>query len=233
MKYETEFFLLEIFFLFRKNRGNFLIENMKYLIPVFSLFLFSACVSTPQTNPPADKNAAASVETSAEFSQTSGPQKGDTIATITTNQGVIRLRLFADKAPKTVENFVTLANNGYYEGVIFHRVIPGFMIQGGDPTGTGRGGESAWGGKFADEFSPELSNIKGSISMANAGPNTNGSQFFINDSNDNVFLDNRHSVFGQVFEGMDVVSNIINTPRNAADKPNEDMVMEKVEISKY
>ena len=216
------------FFPFCRKIHVFFSPKMKYFLPLLSLFLFSACVNTPQN----DASTSQTTEQSTVFSQTSGPQTGDTIATITTNQGIIKIRLFPEQAPKTVENFTTLAKRGYYEGVIFHRVIPGFMIQGGDPTGTGRGGESAWGGKFEDEFSPELSNIKGSISMANAGPNTNGSQFFINDA-DNTFLDGKHTVFGQVFEGMDVVEKIINTPRNAADKPIEDMVMEKVEISVY
>lgn len=215
---------------------------MKYILPVLSLFLFSACVNTPVPNDEATSASTSKTEQTAskqtesqessEFSQVSGPQSGDTIATITTNQGVITLRLFPEHTPKTVENFVTLAERGYYEGVIFHRVIPNFMIQGGDPTGTGMGGESAWGGKFEDEFHPELSNIPGSISMANAGPATNGSQFFINDAA-NTFLDGKHSVFGQVVEGMDVVSKIINTKTAAGDKPVEDMVMEKVEISTY
>lgn len=235
MKYETDFFFLRFFWFFVKIRAIFLIENMKYVIPFLSLFLFSACVNTSPQND--DTSLVSSTEKTttpaSEFSQTSGPQKGDTIAKITTNQGVIAIRLFADQAPKTVENFVTLAQKEYYNGVIFHRVIPGFMIQGGDPTGTGRGGESAWGGKFEDEFSPDLSNIRGSVSMANAGPNTNGSQFFINDA-DNTFLNGKHSVFGQVFEGMDVVQKIINTPTVPGNnKPKEDMVMEKVEISKY
>ena len=100
-------------------------------------------------------------------------------ATIKTNHGEIVVQLFPEQAPKTVENFVALAEKGYYNGVVFHRVIPDFMIQGGDPTGTGMGGESSFGGNFADEFSPELFNINGALSMANAGPDTNGSQFFI------------------------------------------------------
>ncbi len=106
-------------------------------------------------------------------------RKGDTIATIRTNFGGIRIHMLPEAAPKAVESFLTHARNGYYNGVIFHRVINDFMIQGGDPTGTGMGGESAWGGTFEDEFSPEARNFRGALSMANAGPGTNGSQFFI------------------------------------------------------
>lgn len=177
-------------------------------------------------------------------------------ATIKTNHGDIEVQLFPEQAPKTVENFVALAEKGYYNGVIFHRVIPDFMIQGGDPTGTGMGGESSFGGNFADEFSPELFNINGALSMANAGPDTNGSQFFIV-SNKHVddgmisqmktagypeeiieayknggtpWLDFRHTVFGQVISGMDVVKEISQVEKNAQDKPNEDVVMESVTI---
>ncbi|AFS00867.1 peptidylprolyl isomerase [Lentilactobacillus buchneri] len=177
-------------------------------------------------------------------------------ATIKTNHGDIVVQLFPEQAPKTVENFVALAEKGYYNGVIFHRVIPDFMIQGGDPTGTGMGGESSFGGNFADEFSPELFNINGALSMANAGPDTNGSQFFIV-SNEHVddgmisqmktagypeeiieayknggtpWLDFRHTVFGQVISGMDVVKEISQVEKNAQDKPNEDVVMESVTI---
>ena len=107
------------------------------------------------------------------------PAKGDITATIKTNKGDIRIILFPDAAPKTVENFVTHSKDGYYDGVVFHRVIDGFMIQGGDPTATGRGGESIWGRPFEDEFSVDYHNLRGALSMANAGPNTNGSQFFI------------------------------------------------------
>ena len=105
--------------------------------------------------------------------------KGDKIATIKTNMGEIKIRLFPKYAPKAVENFVTHAQNGYYDGLIFHRVIENFMIQGGDPNGNGTGGESIWGEPFEDEFTPELHNLRGALSMANAGPGTNGSQFFI------------------------------------------------------
>ena len=179
-------------------------------------------------------------------------------ATIKTNHGDIVVQLFPEEAPKTVENFVALAEKGYYNGVIFHRVILDFMIQGGDPTGTGMGGESSFGGNFADEFSPELFNINGALSMANAGPDTNGSQFFIV-TNEHVddgmisqmktagypeeiidayknggtpWLDFRHTVFGQVISGMDVVKEISKVKKNSQDKPDEDVVMESVEIAK-
>ena len=112
-------------------------------------------------------------------SQLSMPTKGDMIAIMKTNRGTIKFKLFPNECPKTVENFTTHAKNGYYEGIIFHRVINNFMIQGGDPTGTGRGGESIWGGSFEDEFDLGLHNLRGALSMANAGPGTNGSQFFI------------------------------------------------------
>lgn len=127
------------------------------------------------------------------------------VATITTKLGDIKIELFADKAPQTVNNFVFLAREGYYDGVTFHRVIKGFMAQGGDPTGTGRGGP---GYTFADEFHPALRHDgPGVLSMANAGPGTNGSQFFIT-HRDTPHLDGRHTVFGRVIEGMDVVLSI-------------------------
>lgn len=178
-------------------------------------------------------------------------------ATIKTNQGDIKLQLFPDQAPKTVKNFVELAKQGYYKGVIFHRVIPDFMIQGGDPTGTGADGESIYGQAFEDEFSEELFNFKGALSMANAGPNTNGSQFFIV-TNENVpadmvgqmkaagypdeviaryqeggtpWLDFHHTVFGQVIEGMDVAQKISQVKRDFRDRPEEDVVIEDVEIA--
>ena len=134
-------------------------------------------------------------------------KKGDTIATIKTNFGNIRVRMLPEAAPKAVENFLTHAQNGYYNGVIFHRVIADFMIQGGDPTGTGMGGESIWGEPFADEFSPEARNFRGALSMANAGPGTNGSQFFITHVPTD-WLNGKHTVFGKVTEGQSVVDSI-------------------------
>ena len=156
-----------------------------------------------------------------------------TVAVIKTNMGTIEIVLFAKETPKTVENFVGLANKGYYNGVIFHRVIDNFMIQGGDPTGTGRGGDSFWGGKFADEIVPSLKHDQpGILSMANAGPNTNGSQFFIT-LVATPWLDGKHTVFGKVILGMDVVSAIgkVQTSK-PGDKPLKDVVMESVTIEK-
>lgn len=153
-----------------------------------------------------------------------------TVAVIQTNMGTIEIELFANKTPKTVENFVGLANKGYYNGVIFHRVIDKFMIQGGDPTGTGRGGESLWGGKFEDEIVADLKHEgEGILSMANAGPNTNGSQFFIT-LVPTPWLDGKHTVFGKVIKGMDVVRAIGKVQTNQQDRPLKDVVMEKVTI---
>ncbi len=144
-----------------------------------------------------------------------------------TTLGNFTVELFADKAPATVGNFVSLAKKGYYDGVIFHRVIPGFMIQGGDPTGTGRGGP---GYVIDDEFHPELKHdAPGILSMANAGPNTGGSQFFVTVA-PTPWLDNRHAVFGRVAEGMEVVEKISTVQRNAADRPLEEVKMAKVTV---
>lgn len=165
--------------------------------------------------------------------QTKEETKEMTVAIIKTNMGTIEIELFAKETPKTVENFVGLANKGYYNGVIFHRVIDNFMIQGGDPTGTGRGGESLWGGKFADEIVPSLKHDgPGILSMANAGPNTNGSQFFIT-LVATPWLDGKHTVFGKVIAGMDVVSAIGKVATSKpGDRPLKDVVMESVTIEK-
>lgn len=192
--------------------------------------------------------------------QTSPAVSGDTLAVMHTSMGDITIKLFPKFAPKTVENFVTHSKNGYYNGLIFHRVIKDFMIQGVDPTGTGMGGESIWGNSFEDEFTSELHNLRGALSMANAGPNTNGSQFFIVQAStcpDNMlsqmkdladsgfpaditaayaemggtpWLDFRHTVFGQVTEGMDIVDNISAVATGAADKPVTDVVINGIEI---
>jgi len=173
--------------------------------------------------------------------QTTGPQTGLIEETkivqdqgaqtvkiqIQTTLGDIEVELYPDKAPKTVENFVKLARDGFYNGIIFHRVIPGFMIQTGDPTGTGTGGP---GYQFADEFSPQLRHDKlGILSMANSGPNTNGSQFFITLA-PTPHLNDKHSVFGQVVKGLDVIEKIAQAPRNHRDKPLETIRMIQVNI---
>lgn len=194
--------------------------------------------------------------------QTKPAEKGDLIAVMHTTMGDIKIKLFPEQAPKTVENFTTHAKNGYYNGIIFHRIIKDFMIQGGDPTGTGMGGESIWGRSFKDEFSKDLHNLRGALCMANAGPNTNGSQFFIVQANtcpENMveqmeelsdmfpaecvedykalggtpWLDYRHSVFGQVFEGMDVVDAMANVKTGANDKPLEDISIIGIDIENY
>ena len=147
-------------------------------------------------------------------------------ATIHTNHGAIEVELFDDAAPKTVENFRKLAADGFYDGVIFHRIIRDFMIQGGDPTGTGTGGP---GYTFEDEFNKHKV-VRGALAMANAGPNTNGSQFFIVTTDAAPWLDGKHTVFGQVTSGMDVVDTIEGQPTDGRDRPREDVVMERVEV---
>jgi cyclophilin family peptidyl-prolyl cis-trans isomerase len=147
-------------------------------------------------------------------------------ATIHTNQGAIALELHDADAPNTVENFKKLAGEGFYDGVIFHRVIPDFMIQGGDPTGTGSGGP---GYQFEDEFNDHPV-ARGALAMANAGPNTNGSQFFIVTADACPWLDGKHTVFGQVTSGMDVADAISQVETGAGDRPREDVVIERVEL---
>src|SRR4026209_1761602 len=139
----------------------------------------------------------------------------DLTATLTTTRGPINIRLFPDKAPVTVANFVNLVQRGYYDGLSFHRVIPDFMIQGGCPKGTGTGGP---GYTFEDEFNDHKI-VRGALAMANAGPNTNGSQFFIVHTGAAPWLDGKHTVFGEVVDGMDVVDAIESTPTDASDKP--------------
>ncbi len=158
---------------------------------------------------------------------------GNRIAVLETNKGTIKFELLEQDAPKTTENFRLLADKNYYDGVIFHRVIPNFMIQGGDPLGEGYGGESAWGGKFNDEIdrsSPLYAGTyeKGTVAMANSGPNTNGSQFFIMHAD--YGLPPSYSKFGKVTEGQDVVDSIAAVERNAKDKPLEPLTMNRVFI---
>lgn len=195
------------------------------------------------------------------LNQLKKPEVGEEVVVMETNKGNIKIRLFEEAAPKAVENFKTHVKNGYYDGISFHRVINDFMIQGGDPTGTGAGGESIWGKPFEDEFNINYRNFRGALSMANAGPNTNGSQFFIVQLSDvsediigqmkeageesgfpetivkayeelggTVWLDGKHTVFGQVYEGMDIVDNIAISEVDENDKPMEDIKMEKVYI---
>ena len=194
------------------------------------------------------------------MNQLNKPAANETTAVMHTNMGDIAIRLFPEHAPKAVENFVTHAKNGYYDGIVFHRVIKDFMIQGGDPTATGCGGESIWGHSFKDEFTPELHNLRGALSMANAGPGTNGSQFFIVQANSvhpnfisqmkelpdyfpaeaveayaqvggTPHLDYHHTVFGQVYEGMDVVDAIASVATNHSDKPLEDVKILGIDVT--
>jgi cyclophilin family peptidyl-prolyl cis-trans isomerase len=150
-----------------------------------------------------------------------------TNATMQTNKGAIELELFDVDAPKTVENFTKLARDGFYDGVIFHRIIPDFMIQGGDPTGTGSGGP---GYQFEDEFNDNKV-VRGVLAMANAGPNTNGSQFFIVTAESCPWLDGKHTVFGRVSSGMDVVDAIEQVETGAGDRPTDDVRIESVALS--
>ena len=194
------------------------------------------------------------------MNQLNKPAANETTAVMHTNMGDIAIRLFPEYAPKAVENFTTHAKNGYYNGIVFHRVIKDFMIQGGDPTATGCGGESIWGHNFKDEFTPELHNLRGALSMANAGPGTNGSQFFIVQASSvhpgfikqmkelpdyfpaeaveayakvggTPHLDFHHTVFGQVYEGMDVVDAIASVATNHSDKPLEDVTILGIDVT--
>lgn len=165
------------------------------------------------------------------------PQKGDTIALMETSEGDIKILLYAEKVPEMTKNFIELSNQGKYEGVIFHRIIEGFMIQGGDiENKDGFGGYSykGPGTKLEDEFGEGLTHIRGAVSMANAGPDTNGSQFFIVHSQSGTkALDPKHAVFGFVYEGMDIVDKIAEKEVDGNDKPLEDIIIEKIEISTY
>lgn len=181
----------------------------------------------------------------------------EALIVMNTTMGPIKFKLFPEIAPKTVKNFLTHAENGYYDGIIFHRIIEDFMIQGGDPTGTGMGGESIYGDSFEDEFSTKAFNLRGALSMANAGPGTNGSQFFIVQASNlpkgtgkqlekagfpvevcaayeelggTPHLDHKHTVFGHVIEGMDVVDKMAAVKKGRQDKPVEDISIESIEI---
>lgn len=192
-----------------------------------------------------------------KYPQLNLKEKNNPIANIKTNHGNIEIMLFPKQAPMTVENFIRLAKKGYYNGTIFHRVISDFMIQGGDPNGDGTGGQSIWKHSFEDEFSPDLYNLRGALSMANSGPNTNGSQFFIV-QNKNMpkrfikqmkpagypeeiieaykkggtpWLDRRHTVFGQVIRGMNNIDEIAKVAKDkATDKPLKDVIIKQIII---
>ncbi len=248
------------------------------IIGLFSVLALSACGSTAeneeQGNTDTQTNGQAETETPTENAATGNtdtqeageiimyPQLSKEIAAdealvvMHTTMGDIKIKLFPELAPKAVENFLTHAEEGYYDGIIFHRVIEDFMIQGGDPTGTGMGGESIYGEEFEDEFSMQLFNLRGALSMANAGPNTNGSQFFIVQAKQSAMteeqlikgnwpeeiakayvemggtphLDQKHTVFGQVIEGMDVVDEIAAVEKDANDKPKAEVSIKSIEV---
>lgn len=208
-------------------------------------------------SPSATEDTSKQKDSASKAAQTSNPVKGDTVATITIKDfGEVKVKFFPEQAPKAVENFTTHAKEGYYNGLTFHRVMNDFMIQGGDPTGNGTGGESIWKQPFEDEFSEDLLPIRGALCMANAGANTNGSQFFIVQAKDcpeeylsgltetqkKVFtenggtpwLTNQHTVFGQVYEGMDVVDAIAATEVDSSnDKPTKDVIIESITVKTY
>lgn len=225
------------------------------LLAITSLFVFCSCGGN-------GNNEEIDMNQKSTLLQKNLPEVGEEIAVVHTSMGDIKIQFFPEYAPLAVENFVTHAKEGYYDGIIFHRVMNEFMIQGGDPTGTGGGGESIWGKSFEDEFTPELRNFRGALSMANRGPATNGSQFFIVQNTGYAdeqyeyisqyygissevieqykemgggapWLDGAHTVFGQVFEGMDVVDAIAAVKVNANSKPFEPVTIESIDIIEY
>ncbi len=205
----------------------------KFLIPLFALALLVGCTGGTET--PVDPYSNDSSMNNTD--QTDGGQAADEpvgfdgqllsgkhMVTIKTSMGDVKIELDADAAPKTVTNFVVLSQMGFYNGLKFHRVIPGFMIQGGDPEGNGTGGGSIFGPMFEDEIN-DYKLVRGALAMANRGPNTNGSQFFIVTAEATPWLDGRHTVFGQVVEGMDIVDAISNVQTGGQDMPVDDVTM--------
>jgi peptidyl-prolyl cis-trans isomerase B (cyclophilin B) len=240
----------------------------RILAPLLVLMLILAACGTSTEKETDNANGSEKEETKTENQASETPdsfpqlteevQDNERLVEMQTSKGNIKIKLFPEQAPKTVENFIKHSEDGYYDGLIFHRVIQDFMIQGGDPQGTGMGGESIYGQAFEDEFSNQLFNIRGALSMANSGPNTNGSQFFIvqnttvdpslkeqiekagypediikaYEKGGTPWLDHKHTVFGQVVEGMDVVDSIAAVETAEQDKPVEDVVIEKIEVLK-
>lgn len=182
-------------------------------------------ITNSKSNPANNSISNLKTDNSIMGAETTKPTK-NSLVELQTNMGNIRIELFNTTMPITAGNFETLTRKGFYDGVIFHRVIPGFMVQGGDPTGTGMGGP---GYKIPDEFTSNNKNDRGTLSMANAGANTGGSQFFINVVNNN-FLDKKHPVFGKVVNGMDVVDKIVGTETDGNDRPLSDVVIERALI---
>lgn len=227
-------------------------DMKKIFIPILlALAILSACGS--EETEPVQQDSENGSEIVKDFPQlTEEAAENEALVDLNTSMGTIQIKLFPELAPKTVENFLTHAEEEYYDGVIFHRVMKDFMVQGGDPTGTGGGGESIYGATFEDEFSNQLFNFRGALSMANAGPGTNGSQFFIVQANKvadggltgdypqevleayeekggTPWLDGKHTVFGQVVEGMDVVD-AIAAVETENDKPVKDITIESIDI---
>lgn len=242
-------------------------KNLQILFTLLTIVLvLAACgtstkkeESTPKTTTPKTEQKEGDQQVTNEgFPQLSTEVSDDEkLVEMETSMGTIKIKLFPEHAPKAVENFVKHSEEGYYDGLIFHRVIKDFMIQGGDPNGNGTGGESIYGKPFEDEFSKNLYNLRGALSMANSGINTNGSQFFIvqsssldpamkeqmekagypkeiieayNKNGGTPWLDHRHTVFGQVIDGMDIVDKIANTPVAAQDKPKKDVIIKEIKV---
>ena len=207
--------------------------NKIYILVVVALVLVGGFIFFNQSKEGSDDTAQEVIIEKEDINQENNiPMR--TIAVMQTNKGVIELELFSNDAPKTVENFVKLAQEGFYDNVKFHRVIKGFMLQGGDPLSKDDSRQAEWGTggpgyAFEDEIHANNRNIVGTIAMANAGPNTNGSQFFINTA-DNSFLDTKHTVFGKVIAGAEVVSQIENTETDGSDRPIEHIVIESITI---
>jgi cyclophilin family peptidyl-prolyl cis-trans isomerase len=216
-------------------------QNIIFTVVAVVFVIFIVVVGgtkkAPETTTPTNTTATTTTETTTKAKETvseTNSKKPMTSVVMTTNKGAITIELFADTKPNTVANFVKLANEGFYNGTRFHRVIKGFMIQGGDPLSKDMTKQAYWGTggpgyQFADEIGADNKNVIGSISMANSGPNTNGSQFFINTA-DNNFLNPKHTAFGRVTAGMEVVTAIENTKTGAQDRPVEDMIIEKIEV---
>jgi peptidyl-prolyl cis-trans isomerase B (cyclophilin B) len=238
------------------------------IVLIIGFLVLTGCGTSKEKEEAAPKSSAPKTEEKEGSNQVANavyPQlsnevsENEKLVEIETTMGNIKIKLFPDYAPKAVENFVTHGEDGYYDGLIFHRVINDFMIQGGDPNGDGTGGESIYGVPFEDEFSTNLYNLRGALSMANSGSNTNGSQFFIvqkksvdpsmktelekagfpkeiieayEERGGTPWLDQRHTVFGQVVEGMDIVDKIAETPVDSKDKPEEDILIKDFKVLK-
>ncbi|TYS58857.1 peptidylprolyl isomerase [Bacillus infantis] len=249
-------------------------KNFIYLFLAAVMMLLAACgTSTDQNSGAGKEGGGASEGTQGEQTDQAAEEKSaeggypqltaevgenERLVEMETSMGTIKIKLFPDHAPKAVENFITHSEEGYYDGLIFHRVINDFMIQGGDPDGTGMGGESIYGQPFEDEFSDKLYNLRGALSMANSGANTNGSQFFIvqkstseagmkeqmekagypeeivaaYDKGGTPWLDSRHTVFGQVIEGMEIVDDIAAAETDESDRPVDDIKIKEIKVIK-